>query len=117
MKRFLGGLLISALFFGAIGQTRSDSIYWTEISAGAIRRASLDGTGKQTLVTGQSFPAGIALDADGGSMYWADFGGGDIRRANLDGTGQQMLLKGLSSPAQIALDLVGGKIYWADGNT
>jgi len=72
MKRLFYGLLSSALFFGAIGHVQSDSIYWSDLLGGDIRRANLDGSGQQTLVTGGS-PAGIALDLSGGLMYWTDY--------------------------------------------
>jgi DNA-binding beta-propeller fold protein YncE len=113
MKRLFYGLLSSALLFGAIGQARSDSMYWTDLFGGDIRRANLDGTGQQTLVTGGS-PGGIALDLSGGLMYWTDYSASDIRRANLDGTGQQTLVTGLSTPFGIALDLSRGLMYWAE---
>jgi sugar lactone lactonase YvrE len=113
MKRLFCGLLGSALCFGEMGQARSDSIYWTDLGGGDIRRANLDGSGKQTLVKGGS-PGGIALDVSHGLMYWTDFNANDIRRANLDGSGQQTLVTKLSTPFGIALDLAGGLMYWAE---
>jgi sugar lactone lactonase YvrE len=113
MKRLFSGLLSLILFFVAISQARSDSIYWTDFFGGHIWRANLDGTGQQALVAGGS-PGGIALDVSGGLMYWTDYSEGDIRRANLDGSGQQTLVTGLSTPVGIALDLSGGLMYWAE---
>jgi len=104
-------------------------MYWTELGLGgaAIRRANLDGTGIETLVTfpGLAFAFGIALDPGGGKMYWTECLLGDcaIRRANLDGSGIEELLSDFpSSPLSafginlsgIALDLVRGRMYWSE---
>ena len=43
------------------GSTRATKMYWTEYS-GKIRRADLDGSNVEDLVTGLDFPHGIALD-------------------------------------------------------
>jgi low density lipoprotein receptor-related protein 5/6 len=91
-------------------------MYWTDqISAKKIRRANLDGTGVEDLVTtGLFFPTGIALDVAGGKMYWTDFGTNRIHRANLDGTNVENVVTGLSGPVGIALDVAGGKVYWVE---
>jgi hypothetical protein len=92
------------------------SMYWTSIGSNDIRRANLDGSGQQTLVTGQNGPERIALDLAVGQMYWTDYFDHDIRRANLDGSGQQTLVSGLgTSPTGIALDVAGGHMYWTGG--
>src|SRR5687768_7639715 len=84
LKRVLCRLVVLSLYLGAVGQARSDSIYWSDFFGGNIRRANLDGTGQTTLVTGQSMPIGPALDLAGGRMYWGNLGGGSsIRSANL----------------------------------
>src|SRR5262249_33725029 len=100
MKRFFYGLLASRLFYGNISPARSDSMDWAD-GSGDIRRANLDGSDQQILVTRQNLPQGLALDLAGGQMYWTDnpLGTGDIRRANLDGTDQQTLISGLNGPA------------------
>src|SRR5438132_11839491 len=114
MKRFLCGLMILGLSLGAVGQARSDFIYWSDISSGDIWRANLDGSGMTNLVSGLANPLGPALDLAGGQMYWGDNGAGDIRRANLDGTEQTILIRGLPGPGVPALDLANGQIYWSD---
>src|SRR5260370_358936 len=60
MKRLFCGLLVSALSFGAVGQARSDLMYWTDYGSGDIRQANLDGTGQTILVRGQRACVGIA---------------------------------------------------------
>lgn len=92
-------------------------MYWADLGGpnpgelGDIRRASLNGTGQETLVSGIR-PVGIALDIAGGKMYWTTFN--SILRANLDGAGQQTLVTGLNLAGSIALDVSGGKMYWTD---
>src|SRR6516225_6300210 len=104
MKRILCSWAVLGLFVGAMGQARSDLMYFSEVFGGTIRRANLDGTEETTLVgpltTG---PVGPALDIAGGKMYWAENFTGDIRRVNLDGSGEQTLVTGLRGPAFIAL--------------
>ena len=101
--------------------TKGAQIYWTDIGKSrdwthSIRRANLDGTNAQDLVTGLGRPASIALDVAGGKMYWTDIDQDKIWRANLDGTNAQDLVTGLGHPAGIALDVEGGKMYWTDSN-
>ena len=102
--------------------TKGTQIYWTDMGgagtySGSIRRANLDGTNVQDLVTGLGRPKNIALDIEGGKMYWTDANEDKIRRANLDGTDVQDLVTGLGFPFGIALDIEGGKMYWTDAST
>ncbi len=95
--------------------TAQQEIYWTEAEPGKIRRADLDGSNIQDLVTtGLTSPAGIALDLIAGKMYWADSGAGKIQRADLDGSNVEDLVTGLSNPYGIALDLSAGQMYWTN---
>jgi hypothetical protein len=44
-------------------------MYWTDTGLlKDVRRANLDGTGEQVLVTGQDSPAGLALDTTNGNV-------------------------------------------------
>ena len=80
-------------------------IYWTNTSfwpwggpgVDKIRRANLDGTNVEDLVT-TGFAAvahGIVLDVSAGKMYWTD--GGKIRRANLDGSNVEDAITGIGA--------------------
>jgi hypothetical protein len=71
-------------------------LYWSHgsFNDGRIRRANLDGSGQQTLLSSLKLARGLALDLAGGKMYWADSpaagnAGGLIERANLDGSGRE----------------------------
>ena len=93
----------------------------------SIRRANLDGTNIETLVTGgPTVKEGITLDSAGGKMYWVEWGDSidadKIQRANLDGTNVEDLVTGFFvenpnhdvGPIDIALDLSQGKMYWTN---
>ena len=50
-------------------------MYWTEDESGGkfkIRRANLDGSGIQDLVTGLTHPRNLALNPSGGKIYWTE---------------------------------------------
>jgi len=88
-------------------------VYWTSTQANGprVERANLDGTGRETLVTGMNDPRGIALDVLAGKMYWADYGDNIIYQANLDGTGIEVFNTGFGS-YDIDLDLTNGYMYF-----
>ena len=69
-------------------------LYWANSGNGTIMEANLDGTNPQTIVTGQSNPVGIAVDAQ--HLYWANRDSGTIAEANLDGTNPQTIVSGQS---------------------
>ena len=102
-------------------------IYWVDskshLNEGNIRRANLDGSNIETLVSElDNLPRDLALDVDGGKIYWIDWGlytnEGKIWRANLDGSNIETLVTIDNTPSlfNIFLDLTGGKIYWTDSN-
>ena len=90
-------------------------MYWTDDRA--VKRANLNGSRVEDLVTGLDHPHRIALDLSRGKMYWTDRRAGKIQRANLNGSGVESLVTGLGSPRGIALDISGGKMYWTDSST
>ncbi len=87
-------------------------MYWTQETE--IRRARLDGSNLEVLVSGSVFgPTGLALDTAGGKMYWTD--SQRIHRANLDGSAAELLVATgapLGNQSALTLDLRNGKIYW-----
>ena len=99
-------------------------VYWTEweeISPGAeeltdtIRRANLDGSNVEVLVTGLYIPQAITLDLDAGKMYWTNWHPVDnIQRANLDGTNVENIIPESSGVHDIIFDFSADRIYWAD---
>ena len=76
-------------------------MYWTDWGTETIRRANLDGSQVEDLVStglyfsGLARPHSLALDVDGGKMYWADGNAAKIQRANLDGRQVETLVIGI----------------------
>ena len=124
-------LLLSTLpTLTSLAQDPSRYVYWTDSAwAGGIsrkiRRANLDGSNVQDLVTGIDHPIGLALDVAAGKMYWTDRNNKElnlrsrIQRANLDGTNIETLVttRNVIVYGDIILDTAAGKMYWAVGNS
>jgi hypothetical protein len=95
-------------------------LYWAENGTNRIRRAGLDGSAPQNVVTsGLGFPADIEIDLAAGKLYWADRDLDVIRRANLDGSGAETIVSlpapgNNSAPYFLELDSDQGKLYWSD---
>lgn len=87
-------------------------IYWSVTTGGFIRRANLDGTGIETIVTGGGTITGLDIDSVSRTIYWADSAGDRIVRANLDGTAQTVILSAIGTPQALALDVGAGKLYF-----
>ncbi len=110
----------TAFHRGIALDTVNSRIYWSQeftMFRGDIRRANLDGTGQQIVVSTtlpEFKPSAIALDIPGGKIYWTDYVVDVVQRANLDGTNIQTLFSAGANmnPGGIALDLKQGKIYW-----
>ena len=99
---------------GVAIDTVRGKIYWTDDDLQEIRRANLDGTNVETIVTELASSLGIAIDPVGEKIYWTDWAKSKIQRANLDGTNVETIVGGLEQPFGIAVDPLGGKIYWVD---
>ncbi|MDE0481577.1 MAG: hypothetical protein OXI67_03250 [Candidatus Poribacteria bacterium] len=120
-------ILVAVLFVFVI-QSISNAqgrgkIYWTETAEawrsdiGKIKRANLNGTAAEDLVTGLFGPVDIALDFQNRKMYWTDRTAEKIQRSNLDGTNIEVIVKKDTltiSPNCIALDVKSNKIYWGN---
>ncbi|KAM9468136.1 low-density lipoprotein receptor-related protein 6 [Clarias gariepinus] len=91
-------------------------VYWTDDEVRAIRRARLDGSDSQLLVTSQvSHPDGIAVDWVARNLYWTDTGTDRIEVTRLNGTMRKILIsEDLDEPRAIVLDPVAGYMYWTD---
>ncbi len=95
-------------------------LYWATLGDGdngTIARANLDGSDPNpNLVTGLSFPCGVALD--GGHVYWAETAGDAIGRAALDGQAvTQTFVDGapnVDSPCGVAVH--DGHVFWANSD-
>lgn len=118
MKSLATILTILTLYVGR--PAFAEKVYWTDGLNGVIRRADLDGSNIEDLVTGAGRPVNIALDLPGGKMFWVDTISDQIYRANLDGTGvESVVTLGPPSPFQsegygIAVDSADGKLYYTN---
>jgi hypothetical protein len=111
---------LSAVFVDAA----TAKVYWASGgSPFAIRRANLDGSGLENLVTAvgtnlQNILAGIAVDADAGTVYWSDrefSGAGRLNRADVSGLNSNIEHIDVGgNPQRIALDVGADLLYWAD---
>jgi sugar lactone lactonase YvrE len=81
-------------------------MYWSERNTNVIRRANVNGSNLETLVSnGLNNPATVAIDSAAGQMYWVNIGGENIMRSNLDGTNPTTVISGLSNPTFFSLDI------------
>lgn len=78
-------------------------MYWTDGTA--VRKANLDGSDIEDVVTGLTAAYTIALDLTADKLYWAEYSAGKIQRSNLDGTGIEDVVTGLVNPSSIALQI------------
>uniref|UniRef100_A0A672Q6C7 Low-density lipoprotein receptor-related protein 5-like n=1 Tax=Sinocyclocheilus grahami TaxID=75366 RepID=A0A672Q6C7_SINGR len=91
-------------------------VYWTDDEVRAIRRARIDGSDTQTLVTNEiNHPDGIAVDWVARNLYWTDTGTDRIEVIRLNGTSRRILIsENLDEPRAIVLDPINGYMYWTD---
>ena len=86
-------------------------------TGGIIRRANVDGSSDQKLVTLTQGGSIFDVDAVGRKLYWSDVidqgSSFAILRADLDGTDQETVVGDLNDRTSgIALDIVGRELYW-----
>lgn len=98
-------------------------MYWVDTNgplehfSGIIRRANLNGSDVEELVTEAGNLRDIALHVLADRMYWTDVFG-SVLRANMDGTNiEELVTTGQDGPRGIALDLAAAKMYWADSSS
>ena len=96
------------------------TMYWTDLRAGTIQRADLDGENAEILVTDIGSPVGIVVNEYIYSMYWADGDTGIIHRADLDGANVEALVTGVEDIISIAQESYYGyygEIVWMEWNS
>ena len=102
-------------------------IYWGDFGGGSIFRANLDGSGRETLLTGNNNTRGVKLDPRERMLYWINRDDKKVHRCPLSafagGTiplthpAVQTLYTNLDTPHGLALDIPARKLYWADTGT
>ncbi|XP_012250592.2 low-density lipoprotein receptor-related protein 6 [Athalia rosae] len=95
-----------------------EMLYWTDEEAKGIRRASLNGSGQEDIVTTEvENPDGIAVDWVARNLYWTDTGTDRIEVARLNGSSRRVLInEDLIEPRAIALAPEFGWMFWTDWN-
>lgn len=96
-------------------------IYWTSSDGyvagnGTVRRANLDGSAIENVVSGMVYPYGTALDIASSQVYWIQQESNAIRRASFTGASNQSVysLGGSSYAFSVAINPLAGKLYWTD---
>ncbi len=107
-----GELLVDEFAEDVAADTAGGRIYWTAFPD-SIRRAELDGTNIQTLLSGRAGPSNIELDVARGRMYWTEPDLGQILRASLDGSSVELVYEG-GEPLNLKLFPSDGEPYWSD---
>lgn len=105
-------------------------LYWGDFdgvtaNTGNVFRANLDGTDRETIVTGTLETRAVCLDAAGAMLYWVNRNAGKIQRCPLSAlpvnaatsAAVQTLYQNLDTPHGMVLDPSAGKLYWVDTAT
>ena len=106
---------------------RAGKIYWGDFGGSSIFRANLDGSARETLLTGNNMTRGVKLDTRERMLYWINRDDKKVHRCPLSafegGTillthpAVQTLYTNLDTPHGLALDIPARKLYWADTGT
>lgn len=114
--------LLVSVVQGIVFARRKGKIYWTETDK--IRRANLNGTAIEDVVTDLVWQTDITLDIHNLKIYWVNNASPKIYPANFDGSNIEVIIDGvdpneqnrgiLHKPFSIALDTDADKIYWGN---
>ena len=96
--------------------TVGGKVYWSEHGSdgGTIKRANLDGTSTESLVTLPTTPQSITVDTVRKKLYWGDTFEGKIQSVDLNGENITTIIRFDDIITHIAVDAEGAKLYWAD---
>ncbi|XP_031707889.1 nidogen-2 isoform X2 [Anarrhichthys ocellatus] len=111
--------LHGSIVVGIAYDCKENQVYWTDLSARTINRASLvAGAEPEILInTNLVSPEGLAVDVKRRLMFWVDSNPDMIETANLDGSGRRTLFgTDLVNPRAIIVVSSTGTLYWTDWN-
>ncbi|XP_015214111.2 low-density lipoprotein receptor-related protein 1B isoform X2 [Lepisosteus oculatus] len=97
-----------------------ERIYWADVKTQTIKRAFVNGTGLETIMSGDMLNVrGLAIDWLSRNMYWISSENDEtqISVARLDGSLKTSVIHGIDKPKCLVLHPSKGKLYWTDGNT
>ncbi|KAK2856787.1 hypothetical protein Q5P01_005522 [Channa striata] len=111
--------LHGSIVVGVAYDCRENQVYWTDLSARTISRASIaPGAEPEILInTNLVSPEGLAVDFKRRMMFWVDSNPDVIESSNLDGSGRKTLFDSdLVNPRAIIVVSSTGTLYWTDWN-
>ncbi|XP_075950721.1 nidogen-2 [Anarhichas minor] len=111
--------LHGSIVVGIAYDCKENQVYWTDLSARTINRASLvAGAEPEILInTNLVSPEGLAVDVKRRLMFWVDSNPDIIETANLDGSGRRTLFgTDLVNPRAIIVVSSTGTLFWTDWN-
>lgn len=112
-------LSLCALCFACAESFAAGKLYWTDQRQGALMRADLDGSSRETFISGMQTPAGIAIDGKQRHIYWSELSSRSIMRSELTGgipaqPQVETIHSNLKHPSSLAIDPMDRKLYWSD---
>ncbi|XP_047676249.1 low-density lipoprotein receptor-related protein 1B-like isoform X1 [Tachysurus fulvidraco] len=97
-----------------------EQIYWADVKTRTIKRASINGTKLEAIVSGDLLNVrGLSVDWLSRNLYWlsSDSDETQINVARLDGSLRTAVIHGIDKPKCLVLHPAKGKMFWTDGNT
>ncbi|KAF7208497.1 transcript variant X2 [Nothobranchius furzeri] len=94
-------------------------IYWSDVRTQTIKRAFINGTGVETVVSADlPNTHGLAVDWVSRNLFWTSYDANkkQINVARLDGSFKNAVIQGLDKPQCLVLHPILGKLYWTDGD-
>uniref|UniRef100_A0AAQ4PNY3 EGF-like domain-containing protein n=1 Tax=Gasterosteus aculeatus aculeatus TaxID=481459 RepID=A0AAQ4PNY3_GASAC len=94
-------------------------IYWSDVRTQTIKRAFINGTGVEPVVSADVPNAhGLAVDWVSRNLFWTSYDANkkQINVARLDGSFKNAVIQGLDKPHCLVLHPILGKLYWTDGD-
>ncbi|XP_048343554.1 LOW QUALITY PROTEIN: prolow-density lipoprotein receptor-related protein 1 [Sphaerodactylus townsendi] len=94
-------------------------IYWSDVRTQTIKRAFINGTGVETVVSADLPNAhGLAVDWISRNLFWTSYDANkkQINVARLDGSFKNAVIQGLDKPHCLVVHPLKGKLYWTDGD-
>ena len=90
-----------------------NKVYYVSEST-VLRRANLDGTGIEDLLTTAGAPGGVAIDVVNQRVFWTS--GFTLQRMNFDGTGYMVLNTSVTPYGDVEVDPTNGFLYVIQGD-
>ncbi len=91
-------------------------VYWTDGRMRSLRRANLDGSDVENLVTSLTGMTGVALDPGSGWVFWGRPVEGAIQRLNLNTMTIDDVVTGVTGATDVAYDPATKTIYWTEND-